>query len=265
MLGIFLTSVIPILMQLTIVPRFLTIDDISTLLELESLQWASNQAASADALCKRLLDYPELCMGAFCSHTGKALASLFMRPISQQEIAHARRWEDCAVTTHDSIEKKTNSLFGISLTSVDPRAAAALFSFFWPHALKNGWRQIYLGSPIPGFKRALENNPSLDVVTYAHTRRGKLPLDPQLRYYHGKGFTRIVAVLPDYFPHDASLDHGVLIQGTVPLSQLCPVWQRLPFKTLQVILNCIEHVEDIYAEYTRPRPGPKSTPASEQV
>ncbi len=252
-------------MQLTIVPRFLTTDDISTLLELESLQWTSNQAANADTLRKRLLAYPELCLGAFCSHTGKVLASLFMRPISQQEIALARRWEDCAESVHESTEKKTNSLFGISLTSVDPRAAAALFSFFWPHALKNGWRQIYLGSPIPGFKRALENNPSLDVVSYAHTRRGKLPLDPQLRYYHGKGFTRIVAVLPDYFPHDASLDHGVLIQGTVPLSQLCPVWQRLPFKTLQVILNWIEHVEDKYAEYMKPRPGVKDTRASEQV
>ncbi|MCH8618860.1 hypothetical protein [Undibacterium sp. TS12] len=254
-------------MSLTIVPRFLTIDDISTLLELESRQWTSNQAASADKLRKRLLDYPKLCLGAFCSHTGKALASLFMRPISPEEVAHARRWEDCVEAAHDSTERKTSSLFGISLTSVEPRAVAALFSFFWPHALKNGWRQIYLGSPIPGFKRALENNPSLDANTYAHSqaRGGKLPFDPQLRYYYGKGFTRIVAVLPDYFPHDASLDHGVLIQGTVPLSQLWLVWQRLPFKILKVILHCVEYVEDTYAEYMKPRPGLKDTPTGEKV
>ncbi|MNY73800.1 hypothetical protein D3C86_2126710 [compost metagenome] len=60
-----------------------------------------------------------------------------------------------------------------------------------------------------------------------------LPLDPQLRYYFKKGFRKIVAINDNYFPHERSLDFGVLILGKVPLSGLSFIWKRVPLPWLQ--------------------------------
>ncbi|MFM8900099.1 MAG: hypothetical protein ACKOF9_09145 [Burkholderiales bacterium] len=184
-------------MNKPLVTRFLDTRDIPALLALETRQWEDHQAADAQALHQRIASHPRLCIGSFCARSGEALASLFMRPISQQELQQARSWIDCAVGKQAALATcPGSSLFGISLTSVAPEAAQALFDFFWPHALKNGWHDIYLGSPIPGLQRARQADPSLDVMAYATAKRGGLPRDTQLRYYHRKGFQEIVSVLP---------------------------------------------------------------------
>lgn len=235
------------------VTRFLTVSDIPALLRLERRQWEAHQAASPETLRQRIENHPQLCMASFCAQSGEALASLFMRPISQQEIQQARTWTDCSVgASPGPTGQRRCSLFGISLTSVEPQAALALFDFFWPHALKNGWRDIYLGSPIPGLQRALATDPQLDVHTYVHAKRGGLPRDTQLRYYHRKGFQEIVSVLPDYFPHEASLNHGVLLRGHVPLSQLNPLWALLPMELLQALLKGLVWLSGVQAGRARP-------------
>jgi hypothetical protein len=114
-----------------------------------------------------------------------------------------------------------------------------LIRFFWPHALKNGWREIYLGSPLPGLAKALRANPALSPETYARMSHGGLPMDPQLRYYHRRGFKDLVAVRRDYFPHPASLDHGAVLRGVIPLSNLWPLWRRMPMSTLQAMSGLI--------------------------
>lgn len=219
-----------------IVTRFLHPADVPALLALEARQWTARQAADAATLAKRIETHPQLCIGAFCADTGEALASLFMKPTSRQEIERARCWENCArlaETPPPGERRRTRSLFGISLTSVDGEAAWSLIRFFWPHALQQGWQEIYLGSPMPGFRRARELEWQLAAEHYARSRRGGLPLDPQLRYYHRKGFRKIVAVLPGYFPHEASLDHGAVLRGRVPLASLWPLWRRVPLPVLQ--------------------------------
>jgi hypothetical protein len=40
-------------------------------------------------------------------------------------------------------------------------------------------------------------------------------------------------VRPGYFPHEDSLDHGVVLRGRIPLARLWPLWQRLPLPLLQ--------------------------------
>jgi hypothetical protein len=70
-------------------------------------------------------------------------------------------------------------------------------------------------------------NPEKPAEAYVFATRGGLPRDPQLRYYWGKGFKRIVACEPNYFPHEASLDYGAVIRGRIPLFALAPVWKRL--------------------------------------
>lgn len=208
--------------------------DMPALTALETACWNPEQAAQNFDMLDRMRRHPELCLGAFCQRTGKALASLFMKPTSTQAILRAKTWLDCATFNEmHARDEPHKALFGISLSSTDAAAVNAIFEYFWPHALKGGWRHIYLGSPVPGLAQWLEANPQRNALDYVQQRRWGVPRDPQLRYYHRKGFRRIEAVLPGYFPHARSLDHGVLLRGTVPGSALAPVWRWVPMRVLE--------------------------------
>jgi predicted metal-dependent hydrolase len=214
--------------------RTLRQTDVPELIRLEARCWTVEQAACEGDLRLRIASQPELSVGAFCSRTGAALASLFMKPTDQRSIAQATTWLDCArrQPKRQTGGAAPNALFGISLSSVDPAAAKAVFEYFWPRALKGGWRHIYLGSPIPGLRAWLARHPEGRAEDYVHRRRAGLPLDPQLRYYHRRGFRRVVAVHAGYFPHADSLDHGVLLRGTIPGSMLAPLWRLVPLERL---------------------------------
>jgi hypothetical protein len=222
--------------------RFLSIVDLPALLRLEGRQWNDQQAADADSMRRRIEAHPELCVGTFCQRTGEALASLFMKPVRPESIERARNWHECARLDDSAHAIGTRSLFGISLTSVDGAAAWALIRFFWPHALRAGWREIYLGSPLPGLARALRERPALEPAHYASQTRGGMPRDPQLRYYHRRGFKQLVAVRPDYFPHAQSLDHGAVLRGVIPLSNLWPLWRRMPLSTLRAMSGLVSRL-----------------------
>ena len=208
--------------------RFLRADDLPELVALERRKWDEGQAAPADELLARIRRHPDLCVGAFCPWSGRALASLFMRPVASDFWRSARCWADGLAAP---VPVRTYSLFGISLSSSSGEAVDALLRFFWPRALRAGWRHIFLGSPVPGLSAWRRRHPLAPLEDYVHARRGGLPLDPQLRYYHGRGFDEIVAVKPGYFPHARSLDVGVVLRGTIPLSALSPLWRALPLST----------------------------------
>ena len=218
--------------------RFLDLNDIPALMNLEWSKWEKNQAASSTMLQKRIQSHPEPCIGAFCLHTGMALASLFMRPVNSAMFTAPTRWDAAADvdTISPIVEGDSRSLFGISLSSNNAEAVKEIFKFFYPHALKAGWHDVYLGSPIPGFRKARQNNPNLSVWQYVHAKRkGKAgePLDPQLRYYFRKGFKHIVSIQENYFPHPESMDYGVILRKVIPLSRPRPLWQVTPFFILE--------------------------------
>ncbi|CAN7615560.1 metal-dependent hydrolase [Acidovorax sp. LjRoot129] len=231
-----------------LVVRLLQAQDIPRLLVLEHTKWSEGQAASADAMAQRLLANPHLCLGAFCGHTGAALASLFLKPISEVQLHSARTWADCAEVAGGSRADQggratpCRDLFGISLSSISPDAVDAMFAFFWPQALKAGWRQIYLGSPVPGLARWREREPQGCVQSYVRTLRRGVPQDPQLRYYWRKGFRTVVACKPDYFPHPPSLDYGVVVRGRIPLSTWAPLWRCVPLAWLRGMGWCLSRV-----------------------
>jgi hypothetical protein len=208
--------------------RFLTRRDLPALLTLEGEKWDAVQAASPDDILRRIEAYPSLTAGAFCEDTGTLLASLFMRPVHADFWRHAASWIGCVESPQPT---RSRSLFGISLSSRHPSGVEALLEFFWPHALKSGWRHIYLGSPIPGFESWHRCHRDRSAEDYVSLQRAGVPIDPQLRYYHGRGFKNIVCVKPGYFPHARSLDHGVILRGTVPLSLLKPFWKVLPLSS----------------------------------
>ena len=212
--------------------RFLTQRDLPELLNLEQQKWTDVQAASQAQLRARIDAHPDLAVGAFCTRTGRLLASLFMRPVADDFHLRVKTWKDCTMLPAPT---SSSTLFGISLTSRDQAGVNALLKFFWPYALKHGWRHIYLGSPVPGLRDWMKTHPEGRVEDYVHARRGGLPLDPQLRYYGSRGFANIVSIKADYFPHERSLDYGVLLRGTVPLSILRPVWSALPLSSIECI------------------------------
>ena len=217
-----------------IVTRCLRLGDIPALLDLEHRQWTAEQAATADEFKARITAHPRLCSGAFNARTGELMASLFCKPTAEAEWAAPRDWEaSAAITTAPGHTGRADSLFGISLTSVEPRAALQLIAFQFLAAVKGGYRHAYLGSPMPGLARHLAQHPGACVERYARATRSGLPVDPQLRYYWRKGFRTIVACRPDYFPHPASLDYGVVLRGRIPLASWAPLWRLVPLAWLQ--------------------------------
>lgn len=204
-------------------------------MELEHAVWEPHQAADAADMSERISRHPQLAIGAFCTDTGRALASLFAKPAHAETIRRAGNWQECVGGGTRDTDVQASALFGISLSSISAEAAKAIFEFFWPHALKNGWREMYLGSPMPGLRNWVRANPGRPVEDYVFAKRNGLPLDPQLRYYFQKGFQRIVAVRRDYFPHGASLNYGVVLGGRIPLSALSPLWRRLPLPWLEAM------------------------------
>lgn len=215
-------------------------DDIPALLELEHRQWTAEQAAGAADFRARIEAHPDLCGGAFCAHTGELLSSVFAKPTHDAEWTDPGSWAQSANLDNPSAGKlprraRTRSMFGISLTSVDPGAAVQLVAFYYLYMLKRGYREIFLGSPMPGLKRHLERHPGACVEAYARATRSGLPVDPQLRYYHGKGWREIVAIRENYFPHEASCDYGAILKARVPLQRLAPLFRLLPVPMLRTI------------------------------
>lgn len=217
--------------------RHLCPDDIPSLLRLESRQWPSEQRAGGAQLHQRMLQWPSLSIGGFDVQTGEALASLFMRPLDPVWLGLPTSWVDLVDAPEPGADCTT--LFGISFTSVDSAAADAIFRFFWPRALRGGWREIVLGSPMPALRRHLSRHPHEHVEDYAKRRVKGRPIDPQLRYYHRRGFHQLVAVKPAYFPHPESLDFGAILQGHVPLSGLQPLWRSLPHPLVESFTNLL--------------------------
>jgi hypothetical protein len=242
--------------------RHLRTEDIPQLLVLEARQWNASQRADAHSMRQRIACYPELCAGVFCLTTGQAVASVFAKPISKSVMNHVSNWDECAALPADTpghsgvdAEAQADSLFGISLTSVHPRSAEAMIALILPYALKQGWRYVFLGSPMPGLRAALGKQPELQACDYAHGRSKGVPIDPQLRYYHRMGFTKVVSVLPGYFPHERSLDYGAIIRADVPLSQLNWLWRFLPLAWLRAMVPALVSCIGAYEHLSRGLPS----------
>jgi hypothetical protein len=220
--------------------RFLRVDDIPALLALERRQWSEEQAADAADFRARIKAHPDLCGGAFCARTGELLGSVFVKPTHDAEWTDPGSWaQSASLGGHPSgtppQQKRTRCMFGISLTSVEPGAAVQLLAFYYLYLLKRGYHEIFLGSPMPGLKRHLQRNPGASVEAYARATRSGLPVDPQLRYYHGKGWREIVAVRENYFPHEASCNYGAILKARVPLRHLALLFRLVPVSVLRMI------------------------------
>ena len=187
--------------------------DVPALRRLEIEKWRT-EGATEDLLAERIRNTPGLSWGAF-EQDGLARASCFIMGAQRADILAARSWAEITAqgtaATHDP---RARFWFGISLSSEDARDLAAVLIEVSMAMLRRGIRAVYLGSPLPGFRRWKVANPEGTVDAYVHgTLAGgsKYHADPALQYYLGLGF-KIVQTLPDYFPHEASMNYGVVLR-----------------------------------------------------
>jgi hypothetical protein len=219
-----------------LIVRQLTLADVDQLIELEKIKWEEGQAATREVFIQRIKKHPKLCIGAFDKINESIKASLFMKPVSASDFKDKKSWRELAESSSIQCENETHLLFGTSLCSRDTDAVKAIMQFFLPQAIKSGWREIYLGLPIPGLQKWLLRNPGGSVSDYVYSTRQGLPLDPQLRHYHKLGFKKIISIKPNYFPHGNSLDHGIFMSAEVPLAHFKPL-RFLPIQWLQSIAS----------------------------
>lgn len=211
------------------------------MLDLERKQWTEEQAADTATFRARIEAHPDLCTGAFCVRTGELSASLFLKPTDNAEWINPGNWAQSADLTAQARKdqgrqrKSMRSIFGISLTSVDSGAAAQIVAFNYLYLLKRGYREIFLGSPMPGLKRYLQRHPDASPEAYARATKSGLPIDPQLRYYHGKGWREIVAVRAEYFPHEASGNYGAILKSRIPFRHLALLFRFVPVPALRMM------------------------------
>ncbi|MBF6416321.1 hypothetical protein [Nocardia cyriacigeorgica] len=195
--------------------RNLRSSDLGQLVALERAKWDHEQAATADELRERIDQLPGHAAGAFTSDGDRLLASMFARPITEETVREADTWRACAYAPLPP-SGGTDCVFGVSLTSANSAAAEALFRSFLPQLAEAGYRNLYGGSTVPGLREWIKANPEGSPVSYVRaTNDDGTPLDRQLRYYFLNGFTTIVAVKPNYFPHPQSLDYGAVIHRSL--------------------------------------------------
>lgn len=197
--------------------RLLSNADLDALLALEHKKWEPSQCATREMLSTRLQHLDKTSWGAF-RPDGELVGSLFVMCKCRQRLAASTNWYE---TTHGGIgfpQDDAPYWFGISLTCDDIHAQSALFAFAMQRALEQGIRSVFLGSPVPGFAKARQQEPELSLQTYvSRTRSDKrggsaVPADPQLYYYHQRGFNQILAAHENYFEHAAALNCAALLE-----------------------------------------------------
>jgi hypothetical protein len=195
--------------------RNFRLSDLDQLVEMETVKWDHEQAATAEELFDRIDQLPAHSAGAFEAEGGRLLASMFARPVTMETIRAAENWRACAYAPLPRPDT-TDCLFGVSLTSTSSSAAGALFRSFLPQLAELGYKNLYGGSTVPGLRQWIKANPDGSPLSYVHaTNDDGMPLDRQLRYYYLNGFTTIISVKPHYFPHWQSLDYGAVIHRSL--------------------------------------------------
>lgn len=209
--------------------REVTVSDVAALRALELEKWGA-EGASEEVLRKRIENTPGFCWASF-NQAGDALASLFVMGVKKERALESPDW--FATTDHGtgaSHDPAASHWFGISLSSTDSHAGSEVIVEAVTEVLRRGVREVYLGSPVPGFKRWLKRNPGGRVEAYVELqekeRAPSIDTDPLLSFYLQLGF-KIVRTRPAYFPNEGSLDHGVLIRFPNPLWVAAPLFRRL--------------------------------------
>lgn len=195
--------------------RHLLESDMPELLRLEQEKWGP-QSATRKMLVSRLTLLQGYCWGAFRDDV--LVSSLFCMRRSEVSILEARTWAQACdnglATSHDVSQR---AIFGISLTGSDLKGTRAILERLALELRSEDISAVYLGTPLPRLGDWLDANPDGDPASYTAKIKlfpdgRRLPTDPQLSYYYQLGFHTVVAVRPNYFPHERSRDWAAVIR-----------------------------------------------------
>lgn len=211
--------------------RNVTVSDIPALMELESQKWEDDQSASPEIFYSRIVAYPDMCVASFSAEDGKMLSSLFLKPTSKERVMASRNWAEMAEINPSPADLDMRYIFGISLSSINKYAVYNMYRYIVPHLVRCGYKSIFLGSPVPGLREWISKNADKDIEKdYIFKTKNNIPIDPQLKYYHMRGFNKIVSFKKDYFPHYKAMDCGAVLECTLPFSYVYPFARAVPLK-----------------------------------
>lgn len=187
-----------------------TLDDVSDIVKVDHAVWTTGRT-SHDVIEQRIRNFSD---GVpVCIHRDRIVGygtmvriNQYPQPLTWDSVSHGGTINNHVVDGP--------ILYGVSLTAlpgVTRGIADAIFEYAFGLFETSSCTTFALGSRIPGYAKWLSKNPDLSAYVYVRKFRGSRPVDPELRLYHGLGFT-IGAVLPNYFPDPDSLDNGVLVQ-----------------------------------------------------
>jgi len=222
--------------------RHVVPSDVPTLVELDHRVWKTKeQQADSYTFIERIKNCGDTCWAVFIGKA--AIASLYIMGVTHKQVMKSNSWDQITDkgTARSSIPY-SQEWFGIGLAATQNAkkadAVEKLMTEAAIEALRLGIRYVYLGSPIPGLRKWLKKNRDKGINEYVYAKKvDNLPLDPQLRYYYKEGFRKIVQIKQNYFPHEKSLDYGVILRLENPFWRMKIAFRLLPTFLLRLIIH----------------------------
>ena len=198
--------------------RVVEYSDLNQLLELEK-EWPENARASAELLTFRIEQFQQ---GFFIAddETG-IIASIISHPYFYQpdNLSYYKNWESVVSTCYTSniSEKETNALYIVSGTSKQTRHGGDVFDNGVCHVVelgkKIGKQYVVAGCLLPGYARHVNKYGAIPAADYVFKQNQGRFIDPLIEKYRRLHFhvPHSQYVIPDYYPHEASLNYSALV------------------------------------------------------
>lgn len=196
-------------------------NDIEKIIQLDHLKWEEG-AANEDLIQSRLTHCLETSWGCFDAK-GDLHASIFLMRKERSNILTGKDWFD--ITDNGkaiSNDPSANHLFSISFTSRSPEATLFIRKKLEAYCLRKKIISVLTGSPVPGYEKWIKKNENGKLEEYLLKHQYR-KLDHQLNLYKKYGFTKILAGKDNYFPHQKSMNYGVIIEKVTPWMKTLPL------------------------------------------
>ncbi|MEW8041063.1 MAG: hypothetical protein AB2777_16100 [Candidatus Thiodiazotropha endolucinida] len=197
--------------------RQATIQDLDSLVRLEAETWPEGMRATRDMIRSRIETYPK---GVYVIESdGEIFGVVAYQLVNYNPQEHNITWN--RATDNGMIKRTHNpdgdSAFGVNLSVVPHAPAGAATKLLVEVGRKivgSNLRRVVLGSRIPYYHKHSE---TMKPVEYVFKKiRGRVPMDPELRFYSRFGFM-IEKIVEGYIQDKQSMNFAVIVVWDNPL------------------------------------------------